>query len=116
MAYYPKSQIKTNLYTNGNEYQLSTTQIEYIGYYYELSNGDIFTGKTPEDEENILLKDINITPMYVCANKLKNLKDSPRNFLKNLFLKCTHWNKWHGEKLLVRPVQKFINLLNGNAA
>jgi len=60
MAYYPKSQIKSNLYTNGNEYIFPVTEEEYIGYYYELSNGDIFTGKTPEDKENILLKDINI--------------------------------------------------------
>ena len=59
MPYYPKSQIKTNLYTNGNEYFLSTTQQAYSGYYYELSNGDKFTGKTPEDKENILLKNIN---------------------------------------------------------
>ena len=53
--YYPKSQIKSNLYTNGGEYINSTTNINYIGHYYEISNGKSYTGKTPEDGPNILL-------------------------------------------------------------
>ena len=53
--YYPKSQIKSNLYTNGEEYINSITNITYRGYYYELSNGKSYTGKTPEDGPNILL-------------------------------------------------------------
>lgn len=46
--YYPKSQIKTNLYTNGGEYILASTQEPYIGYYYKISTGQTFSGKTPE--------------------------------------------------------------------
>ena len=53
--YYPKSQIKPNLYTNGGEYALSTTGEEYIGYYYKVSNGQFYTGKNPNQEPNILL-------------------------------------------------------------
>lgn len=53
--YFPKSQIKSNLFTNGNEYILSTTKEEYKGYYYEISNGRKYTGKTPQDGQNILL-------------------------------------------------------------
>ena len=53
--YYPKSQLKTNLYTNGKEYSLSTTKEEYIGYYYETSTGKQYTGRTPQDGPNILL-------------------------------------------------------------
>ena len=53
--YYPKSQLKTNLYTNGGEYILSTTQQDYTGYYYETSSGTKYTGKTPKDGTNILL-------------------------------------------------------------
>jgi hypothetical protein len=53
MAYYPKSQIKTNLYTSGGEYSLappnSSFQESYIGYYHKLSNGRTYTGKTPTD-------------------------------------------------------------------
>jgi hypothetical protein len=53
--YFPKSQIKSNLYTNGGEYILSTTKENYIGYYYEVSTGQRFTGKTPQDGPNIPL-------------------------------------------------------------
>jgi hypothetical protein len=53
--YYPKSQIKPNLYTNGNEYSLSTTNESYKGYYYEISTGQQYTGKNPQDGPNILL-------------------------------------------------------------
>ena len=53
--YYPKSQIKPNLFTNGKEYSLSSTKEEYIGYYYKISNGNKYTGKNPEDGPNILL-------------------------------------------------------------
>jgi hypothetical protein len=53
--YYPKSQIKTNLYTNGGEYILSTNQQNYKGYYYEISNGNKYTGKFPNDGNNTLL-------------------------------------------------------------
>ena len=53
--YYPKSQIKPNLYTNGKEYILSTTKEDYIGYYYEISTGQNYTGKNPQDGTNILL-------------------------------------------------------------
>ncbi len=42
--YFPKSQIKSNLYTNGGEYVLSTTKEDYKGYYYEVSTGQRFTG------------------------------------------------------------------------
>jgi hypothetical protein len=60
--YFPKSQIKSNLYTNGGEYILSTTKESYVGYYYETSKGTTYTGKTPQDGPNIILiKPINIT-------------------------------------------------------
>jgi hypothetical protein len=53
--YYPKSQVKPNLYTNGGEYILSTTKEDYKGYYYEVSNGEKYTGQFPQDGPNILL-------------------------------------------------------------
>ena len=53
--YYPQSQIKANLYTNGNEYILSTTEENYKGHFYEISNGSKYTGKSPSDPPNILL-------------------------------------------------------------
>jgi hypothetical protein len=47
--YYPKSQVKTGLYTNGSEYVVSTTQQDYIGYYFEVSNGKKYTGTNPNN-------------------------------------------------------------------
>lgn len=89
MSYYPSSQIKQNLYTNGGEYALSTTKEIYKGYYYEVSNGRKYTGKNPQDKPNILL----ITPQqteveptnvpqdykqivtYVVSNVLEEISD-----------------------------------------
>lgn len=53
--YFPKSQIQTNLYTNGNEFQKITTKEIYTGFYFKTSNGQHYTGKFPNDGENILL-------------------------------------------------------------
>lgn len=61
--YYPKSQIKTNLYTSGGEYILSTTKTEYIGFFYQLSNGNFYTGKSPNDSPTLLLQPITTNPI-----------------------------------------------------
>jgi len=45
MIYYPKSQITSNLYTNGGEYMFAHNHKEYIGYYYKISTGKVFIGK-----------------------------------------------------------------------
>jgi len=50
--YYPKSQIKTNLYTNPGEFVNATTLEPYSGYYFTISTGKFFTGKTPQDVPN----------------------------------------------------------------
>lgn len=52
--YYPKSQIKTGLYTNGNEYQTSTN-IPYVGDYWRTSSGEVFSGKGPQDPSSFQL-------------------------------------------------------------
>lgn len=49
--YYPKSQIKTNLYTKGEEFTIGSSQDIYIGYYYQTSNGQFYTGKTPNNNQ-----------------------------------------------------------------
>ena len=53
--YFPKSQIKTNLYTNGEDFVLSTTKSKYVGYYWTNSSGKYYSGKTPDDRPNIEL-------------------------------------------------------------
>jgi hypothetical protein len=50
--YYPQSQITSNLYTNGGEFIYINTQLPYVGYYWKVSNGKYFTGKTPQDTPN----------------------------------------------------------------
>jgi hypothetical protein len=50
--YYPQSQITSNLYTNGGEFMYSNTKLPYVGYYWKVSNGKYFTGKTPQDTPN----------------------------------------------------------------
>lgn len=47
--YYPSSQIKTNLYTNGGELVKKDTKLDYIGFYWRTSSSKYFTGKTPDD-------------------------------------------------------------------
>jgi len=53
--YYPKSQIKTNLRTQGGEFIISGTNQEYRGYYYLISNGQAYSGKSPNDPTTQLL-------------------------------------------------------------
>jgi hypothetical protein len=56
--YYPLSQITSNLYTNGNEFTYIGRDLPYVGYYWKVSSGKYYTGKTPQDtpsEEIILI-------------------------------------------------------------
>ena len=50
--YFPKSQITPNLYTNGGEYLYASTKEPYVGYYFKVSTGKYYTGKTPDDRPN----------------------------------------------------------------
>ena len=47
--YYPKSQIKINLFTKGNQLREISSQKEYIGYYWKTSKGEYFSGRNPSD-------------------------------------------------------------------
>lgn len=53
--YYPKSQIKTNLYTNGGEFITITTNQEYIGSYWKTSSGEYYTGVGPNSRGYVKL-------------------------------------------------------------
>ncbi len=71
MAYFPKSQVTTNLYSN-QEFVILETQELYTGFYWKNSSGQFFTGKTPQDlptqelipitDSQIQTDDINVTP------------------------------------------------------
>jgi hypothetical protein len=47
--YFPLSQIITNLYTNGDEFVIKSTNTPYAGYYWKTSTDKYYTGKTPQD-------------------------------------------------------------------
>jgi len=70
--YYPLSQIKTNLYTNGGEYSLFSSGQPYAGYYYKTSNGQYFTGKTPQD-----LPSEELIPIVAYTPPLPELPSAP---------------------------------------
>ena len=53
--YYPKSQIKTNLYTNGDEFVYISNKQPYQGYYFKTSTGQYYTGKNADDRPNFEL-------------------------------------------------------------
>jgi len=78
--YYPKSQITTNLYTNGGELVYVSSQAQYIGYYYKTSTGKYFTGRTPQDSPNLELKLISIN---TDLNNLPTLFSVPVNTFDN---------------------------------
>jgi hypothetical protein len=54
MAYYPKSQIRTNQYAEPGKL-LREDFTPYTGYYWENSQGKIWSGKTPQDLPSIRL-------------------------------------------------------------
>ncbi len=58
--YYPKSQIKTNLFTSGNEYVYLGTNNLYSGSYFITGDGKIFTGKNSNNKPNNPLEEVSI--------------------------------------------------------
>jgi len=54
--YYPKSQIKSDLYTNGGELVFLSDEKEYIGYYFSTSDNRFFSGRNPNNKPNFELK------------------------------------------------------------
>ena len=68
--YYPKSQIKPNLYTNGGEYTLIDTGEIYKGYYFKTSTGQAFSGRNYSDPPNIELVPLNDNSLSISPKVL----------------------------------------------
>ena len=66
--YYPESQIITNLYTAGGEYEILSSRQEYIGYYWKSATGKYFTGNTPQSPNSLEL---------LPANLINDIFDNP---------------------------------------
>ena len=58
--YYPKSHITTDLYSNGEFVFKGSTQI-YTGYYFSTIDGTYYTGRFPNDGNNIELSKTSTT-------------------------------------------------------
>lgn len=91
--YYPKSQVQTDLYSDGDLLIASSGEV-YIGFYWATSNGKFFTGRFPNELNNQtrLVKNIsspserhfvpdqthkqhfyNVTPKTISYMRLKNI-------------------------------------------
>jgi len=49
MSYYPKKMVNAGLYTQGNEYVDSANGQPYSGFYHQLYDGQVYSGKNPND-------------------------------------------------------------------
>ena len=56
--YYPKSHITPNLYSNGEYSIVGSNNTPYTGYYFSTIDGKYFTGRYPEDGDNLELTNI----------------------------------------------------------
>jgi hypothetical protein len=103
--YYPKSQIVTNLYTNGGELSyVDSPQIEYKGYYWKTSKGKFFSGKTPQD---LLIQELVLLESTAVATPNQNpILNSP-NWTPNDF-PAIEYPKY-GYKEVITPIY-FLNI------
>lgn len=89
MLYYPKSQVKTNLYANPGKLVVASTYEPYVGYYWTNSSGQFFSGKTPTDIPNVQLIEASniktlLTPVIEQNNSFSVIvDDTTYNSLKN---------------------------------
>ena len=92
MSYYPKSQIKTDLFTNGKEFIRSDNDLPYVGSYWRASDGSVFSGKTPDDKPTTRLLPIpepveqtplNTTTEWTVNYPSKIVKSKPGQVPKN---------------------------------
>jgi hypothetical protein len=98
MAYYPKSQIKTNLFTPGKQLQIVESQEEYIGHYWKTSKGEYFSGKSPSDSPSISLELIPVPPTpspstVIIDNNSSKVYNKLKNVSLNTELKLPFYQK-----------------------
>lgn len=119
MPYYPKSQIKENLFTPGKQLQIASSQEEYVGYYWENSQGERFSGRNPQDIPTQRLQLIPVIPeskvsllTYAEGNEnYKNLKkeDVTKTLLLPYYQKPYPTNEDYQKGRIQRYFAKKIN-------
>ena len=92
--YFPKSQITSNLYTNGEELVYVNNNTNYKGSYFKTSTGEYYSGISPQDKPNLLLKIKSIQEELEEDDDLRNssiTKIIPSSFtqLKNIDVNFT---------------------------
>ena len=92
--YFPKSQITSNLYTNGEELVYVNNNTNYKGSYFKTSTGEYYSGISPQDKPNLLLKIKSIQEELEEDDDLRNssiTKIFPSSFtqLKNIDVNFT---------------------------
>ena len=76
--YFPKSKIETNLYSSG-ELVIQSTLQPYYGFYFKTVNGDCFTGKEPNDGDNVRLLILKPNALDDVLNDTPDLRFTPDN-------------------------------------
>ena len=95
--YIPKSQIKSNLITEGEEFIRVDNNLPYNGHYYKTSKGKFYTGKNPEEGLNVELifsppsqQEPNAQPGAIYSTNLSTInfieEESTYTSLKNINL------------------------------
>lgn len=116
MPYYPKHYIITDLYTNGDEYVYAANpNIVYVGPYYKLANGEVWSGQTPQYPYRQLLVPATKTPQLETVledSKVTVVKtsDIPYGITENLQQSFQTSDRYTGTNL--RLVQDYTAQLN----
>ena len=83
MPYYPSSQVKTNLYTNGDKFTTSDGAL-YVGYYFTNSQGLSQTGKTPQAPitDRLYLNNAapNENPVFIARKQIQSTPNGNYSF------------------------------------
>ena len=111
--YYPKSKIKENQYTSGNDLVIALTQVPYKGKYYATFDGRYFTGNTGESTSVELLKivptgntDVNRNAVYF--NPIPSSDDYRIGFIKRYFIKRVNSGTDTIKEISLNDYQKFL--------
>ena len=90
MTYFPPNRIKTNLYTQGDEYIIESTGKKYTGYYWKTSSGQIYTGKSPSSPQPLLLVKVEektpLKPLESFDERLGSAQLKSLNSVDNRFI------------------------------
>lgn len=110
--YYPNSQIKTNIYTNGGELVFKANNEDYIGFYWKTSDGKFYTGKNPQDksiQELIQISSLSNPSTSNQTSEAFEVKPQP-NLISNTDLSLRYNklnNKLLGDKIIPNSYNPF---------